>query len=259
MLVIAILTLAFLMLKEKGKHSYEAEQREKQIDPLVRLKDDGKVDINYTVNKLFETYKDKVLTATSTENSEQAAANTLINANKKIITDISSAAIKPSLVITADRLTIKPDNQIDLKNYGLALSAALKPVGDMSLEYMPAIPLIALQTQNPLDAKPLTLMKVLLLQRIDTLIKTPAPQSAKDLHLSLINSLLFLSELIYNMEKVLTEPILALESADRYTIEYIKLLKITESFNKYFTAKGVVFSPEDQVKFKANLSAPNSL
>lgn len=227
--------MAFLMLKEKGIYRFSAKPENKQIEPIIRLKDDGKIDLNYATNQLFETYKNKILIATSSLTLEQATPKNLADRSITASNSIDAATIKPSLTIDASKLTVKPDREIDLKAYGQALNDALKPIGEMSPKNMPAIPLIALQTQDPLDVKPLALMKVLLIQRAGVLIDTPVPQSAKNLHLELTNSLLFLGELIYNMEKVLTDPILALASAERYTAEYIKLLEIIAKLNKYST------------------------
>lgn len=70
---------------------------------------------------------------------------------------------------------------------------------------------------------------------ISRLLITPTPISASLLHLSLINTLANLGQIIYNMGQVASEPLLAVESADQRTIQYGKVVSAINALDHYFS------------------------
>ncbi|MCC6290676.1 hypothetical protein IT398_01230 [Candidatus Nomurabacteria bacterium] len=70
---------------------------------------------------------------------------------------------------------------------------------------------------------------------ISRLLVTPVPVSASLLHLSLINTLANLGQIIYNMGQVASEPLLAVESADQRTIHYGKVITVINALDHYFS------------------------
>lgn len=70
---------------------------------------------------------------------------------------------------------------------------------------------------------------------LSRLLLMKVPVSASFLHLNLVNSLARLSQIIYNMSIVSTEPLLAGQSAERRTQEYLGVISSIAAINRYLT------------------------
>lgn len=127
----------------------------------------------------------------------------------------------------------------DLKNYAESMVETFKPIAG-SRKNEVRIMLDALDNSDRTLIKEIVLARLGFDRMADDLTKIPAPVEISNIHRDLIISLKNLSTLAGQMEKVIDEPVLALQSGQNYLIETSELIGLTNSLNDYLQKTGVV-------------------
>lgn len=140
-----------------------------------------------------------------------------------------------------------------LTDYGRGVAKILAEHFQKDTENEIKIVLQALESQKADALAPVSRSQELYLETARRLLATGVPASAAEIHLELANAFLGIAELDFNMEKVLAEPVLALESARVYPLRYAALLDAVHGINRYFLEQNIRFGEEDNVKITPKL------
>lgn len=127
----------------------------------------------------------------------------------------------------------------DLKNYAENMVETFKPIAG-SRKNEVRIMLDTLDSGNRTMIKDIVSARLTFDEIAASLTKISAPAEVSTIHRDLITSLKKLSTLAAQMEKIIDEPILALQSGQPYLAETEKLINLINSLNTYLQKTGVV-------------------
>lgn len=138
-----------------------------------------------------------------------------------------------------------------IENYGRELGTILKPYGEPRENELTIVGQIY-DTQDPTAVEKLTAIKKLHQTALADFLKIETPAEAVSLQLAIVNDLALLLTLIGNMEKIVAEPILALQSAQVYQVSLLSFYSRLSQINDYFRSRGIVFKPDERVQIFIN-------
>ena len=88
------------------------------------------------------------------------------------------------------------------------------------------------------------------LRVVKALKEIGVPASAGEIHLSILNSLFKVSQLVFMMEQAPQEPLLALESAREHEYALLDVYRSLKELNNYFRERNIIFEKEEGVDIK---------
>lgn len=133
----------------------------------------------------------------------------------------------------------------DLKNYAENLAEIFKPL-TKSRKNEVRIMLDALDNNNRTLTKEIVSARLTFEQIITTLSQTSTPGEMATLQKNIVLTLKKMSALTAQMEKVVDEPVLALESGQTYLTEIEKLTSFIKTLNDYLLKTGAI-GPENKI------------
>ncbi|MFW5853507.1 MAG: hypothetical protein ACOCU8_02690 [Patescibacteria group bacterium] len=92
---------------------------------------------------------------------------------------------------------------------------------------------------------------------INNLLEITVPNEAIKHHLSLINSLVYLNQPLFNMSQIESDIAKALTGAERYQKEILKTFKIINKFNQFFNDKGITIDNNVDKQTESNWQETN--
>lgn len=163
--------------------------------------------------------------------------------------DPALASALPAFTYTQKDLKIVGQNErVTLIAYGKELGRILANHFVADTENEMKIVLQVFENRGQEELAKISRTKNLYLQTAAALLNLPVPTSAAPIHLNLLNALAGIAELDFQMEKVLAEPVLALESARTYPLRYAALLDAVQNINRYFLKQNIRFAEDDNIK-----------
>lgn len=154
----------------------------------------------------------------------------------------SSSDFNPQVVFTDKNIITSADNsQNSLKKYGLNLKTALGALGEVSLKEA-NLTVKAITDQDPTQLVGIKSRSGEFHYAIRQLASTTVPTKATNIHLTLINSLAHLANLLDQMALALQEPLVALEAAKMYSVDSIEFYNVVIKINQFFTENKIVFT-----------------
>ncbi len=157
-------------------------------------------------------------------------------------------ALLPREFTEKDLIVTTKTDTTTLKQYGLALADALRSYATPRASEITALNQVVEQ-KNSSALTPLTQAQAIHQEATTKLLAVTVPKTAVTLHLSLLFHTSRMAYLAGNMTQVLDEPILALESADRYVSYILSFYRKSESINDFFTKYKVSFQPGEGIIF----------
>ncbi|MBI2482498.1 MAG: hypothetical protein HYV76_02985 [Candidatus Vogelbacteria bacterium] len=158
------------------------------------------------------------------------------------------AALLPREFTEKDLIvTTKTDTAI-LRQYGLALADTLRAYATPRGSELAALDQ-AIEQKNGAALETIKQAQAIHQEATTKLLATTVPKPAVSLHLSLLFHTSRMAYLAGNMAQVLDEPILALESANRYIRYALSFYRKSESINDFFTKNKVTFQPNEGIIF----------
>lgn len=184
-------------------------------------------------------------------NREAALENNLASASSnglktlEITNDLAFHYTLKNLLVTKDSATTT------LETYGQALIKALKPLSEPRDNEANLTGQIY-DTQDLSGVSKITASKTLHQTLLTSFLKMKVPSDAADLHLTIANDLYLMVKLLANMEKVATEPALALQSAQAYQLASINFYDHLAKLNSYFSSHNISFSDDQALTIPIN-------
>lgn len=138
----------------------------------------------------------------------------------------------------------------NLRSYGLHIAYILSPLGSSTLSTAASSTLAMVAHTHYDEATKLLTLSSLLRSIAQSLISTPVPSSAVEIHGKIAGDISKLGELSFYMAKAETEPILALSSAQEFEVMREKFTADINSFNQYFRDRKILFDQSESAKIE---------
>ncbi len=160
----------------------------------------------------------------------------------------------PNPKISIADLDLSSNNDTrSLKNYARELTKILSS-HSQPRKHEVDILLQALSTDDPRAISELSSRKKQYQKIVDQLLDTETPSQAQLVHLQLINSFHRLIPILADMEKVKTNPQLALARAEEFISKNLYFYQAVNNINVFFYEQGITFNEEESLSIFANLS-----
>jgi hypothetical protein len=198
----------------------------------------------------------KIVTATQKANIESLALEALKQA--QINFPSTPSASSNNIAIQKDKYNLTDLNKTTnnstttLRTYGNNIATVLAPFSQVR-ENEAKIMLRIIDSRKSQDIELLKTANALFLKTEKSLAGTLVPSGAENAHLKLLNITAKLASLTSNMTKVLTNPLLALESAGEYQKTAPLFYLAIVDLNKFFITKGIKFADSENIKIYVNL------
>jgi len=153
----------------------------------------------------------------------------------------SLETLKGIIVPAYQPLKASTSSPESLKKYGEALAEAMLPLSEKH-ENENQIMLRALDNKDASEIKKLVNSRVTYEDVVISLKKIVTPAEADKQQREIVYTLSTISQIIANMEKVLQEPVLALQSGQLLNKQYSRLYINFENLNNFFRNKGISFA-----------------
>ncbi len=167
------------------------------------------------------------------------------------------AALLPREFVEKDLIVTTKTDAATLRQYGLALTDALRAYATPRGSELAALD-EAISQKSAASLEAIKQAQAIHQEATTKLLAVTVPKPAVALHLSLLFHTSRLAYLAGNMVQVLDEPILALESADRYIRYALSFYRKSEAINDFFTEYKVTFQPGEGIIFYITITEDNA-
>lgn len=138
----------------------------------------------------------------------------------------------------------------NLRSYGLSVASILAPLGSSTIQTAASSTLAMVAHKRYSESINLLTLSSFLRSLANSLINTPVPSSAVEIHGRLASDISKLGELAFYMAKAEKEPILALSSAQEFEVVRGKLTADINNFNQYFRDRKILFDQFESAKIE---------
>jgi hypothetical protein len=204
---------------------------------LARINDENNITSVFAKNSVSLTSYLSQQGATDQESLATAAQG---------MTDAGQKLAEPKLYTESSFRIQNTEGYTATKNYGNAVGAAFAPLFTKLTDFQEIQALTRyLTTKNVKDLAPLQAKITLVDTSISALLAISVPKSAKEHHLSLINTLSNYRNSLSNMNAAPNDPARALIGIRDYKTGLAYALSALESYRAYLDATHISFSPKE--------------
>lgn len=179
-----------------------------------------------------------------------------VAAQKKSLKEYNPALL-PREFTEKDLVVNTKTDTATLRQYGLALADALRSYAAPRGSEITALD-EAIKQKSVATLETIKQAQAIHQEATTKLLAVTVPKPAVSLHLSLLFHTSRMAYLAGNMAQVLDEPILALESADRYIRYALSFYRKSEAINDFFTGQKVTFQPGEGIIFYVTITEDNA-
>lgn len=143
--------------------------------------------------------------------------------------------------------TFGTSSQQALRNYGLSLALALKPLSAKRESEAKAV-LAAIDKNDPSLLQPVTASRILHEQVASNLKKLVVPKEVVSRHFKIASQINLLISRLKNMEQALSQPTIALQNSQSFNSDYLDFISSIEVLDRFFLINQVSFTDQEKVQ-----------